>query len=216
LIMKYHYNMKYFFVFCSLFFVLSSSAQTKKIICIADRTVACAQGDCMQVKEKKKDAWKTLTDTIIGLTYEEGYEYKVKVIISSSNNYSLEKIISKKKTKYNPAVKLEGRKWVLKSMFDNDNTMRLGDTIVYLNIDVTKSRVTGHGVCNNLKGELKAEGKNISFSGIGFTKMKCVDQGNIMEKIVTNLLEATNTYQLKGNQLILYSAKGSYMVFVGQ
>jgi len=208
--------MKYFFALCALCFVLNSSAQTKKTICIADRTVACAQGDCMQVKEKKKDGWKALTDSIIGLNYEEGYEYKVRVIISSNNNYSLEKLISKKKTKYNPAVKLEGRKWVLKSMFDNDNTMRLGGTIVYLNIDVAKMRVTGHGVCNNLKGDLKAEGKNISFSNLSFTKMKCVDQGNIMEKIVTNLLEATNTYQLKGSQLILYSAKGSYMVFTGQ
>jgi len=167
----------------------------------------------MQVKEKKKDAWQNLNDSIIGLNYDEGYEYRAKVVVSSNNTYSLVKIISKKKTGYNPAVKLEGKKWVLASMFDGTNTMSLGDSTIFITIDIANSRVGGHGVCNKLKGELKSEGKKISFSNLGFTKMKCVDQGNIMEKIVSNLLEVTDNYQLKGRQLILQSAKGSYLVF---
>ena len=203
-----------FLVSCFLFFV--GTAQTKKTIYVADRFMACDKKDCMQVKEKKKDAWQNIKDTIIGLNYEEGFEYRVKVLVRGSNNYSLVKLLSKKKTGYNPAVKLEGKKWVLFSMFDGSTTMGLGDSTIFITIDVTNSRIGGHGVCNKLKGELKAEGRNISFSDLSFTKMKCVDQGNIMEKIVTNLLEVTGSYQLKGDKLTLYSAKGSYMNFKEQ
>ena len=175
--------------------------------------MTCDKNDCMQIKEKKKDTWQNIPDTIIGLSYEEGYEYKAKVVVSAGNDYSLVKLLSKKKTGYNPAVRLEGKKWLLRSMFDSNTTMGVGDTLVYITVDVANNRLSGHGICNNLKGGLKAEGKNISFSNLGYTKMKCPDQGNIMEKIITNLLEVTDTYQLKGGQLTLYSAKGSYMVF---
>ncbi len=203
-----------FLVSCFLFLV--GSAQTKKTIYIADRVMTCDKNDCMQIKEKKKDTWQNIPDTIIGLSYEEGYEYKAKVVVSAGNDYSLVKLLSKKKTGYNPAVRLEGKKWLLRSMFDSNTTMGVGDTLVYITVDVTNNRLGGRGVCNNLKGKLKAQGRNISFSDLGLTKMKCADQGNIMEKIITNLLEATNTYRLKGSQLTLYSAKGSYMVFAGQ
>lgn len=206
----------FLFVVCCLSFVVGF-AQTKKTFYIADRLVTCDKKDCLQIKEKKKGEWQTITDTINGLHYEEGFEYKVKVVEGTGLiKYTLLKLSSKKKTGYNPAIRLENKKWVLKTMFDSISFMSLGDTIVYINIDVAHNRLSGHGVCNKLKGELKAEGKNISFSNLSYTKMKCVDQGNIMEKIVTNLLEVTNTYQLKGSQLILYSSKGSYLVFEGR
>ena len=214
--MKYNYNMKnfLFLVFCFLFLV--GNSQTKKTIYIADRLLTCGKKDCLQIKEKKKDAWMNIGDTIIGLNYEEGFEYKAKVVVNGGNNYSLVKLLSKKKTGYNSAVRLEGKKWVLASMFDSINTLSLGDSTIFMTFDITNKRVGGHGVCNKLKGELKAEGRNISFSDLSYTKMKCIDQGNIMEKIVTSLLGVSNTWQLKGRQLIIYSAKGSYMVFKEQ
>ena len=205
--------MKYFFAYSLMLIACCSSAQTKKTIYVADRLISCDKNDCLQIKVNKKDTWQNITDTIIGLNYEEGYEYRAKVVVNTGNRYSLLKLLSKKKTGYNPAVKLEGKKWVLLSMFDNNNTLSIGDSTIYISRDVTNSRANGHGVCNQIKGKLNAEGHNISFSDLGFTKMRCVDQGNIMEKIVSTLLEATNTYQLKGDKLILHSAKGSYMVF---
>ena len=205
--------MKNFLLFVSCFLFLFGSAQKQKTIYIADRLSTCDKKECMQVKEGKKDIWQNINDTVIGLVYEEGYEYRAKVVVSASNNYSLVKLLAKKKTGYNPAVKLEGKKWVLRTMFDSNNTLSLGDSTVFISIDVTNSRIGGHGVCNQLKGTAKALGHNLTISGLSYTKMKCVDQGNIMEKIVINLLEATNTYVLKGGKLTLFSAKGSYMIF---
>ena len=217
--MNNNFRIKYSLALYTLLFAFSFSSfgQFKKTLYIADRAVLCGDKDCMQVKEKKKDTWNVFTDSIKGFTYEEGYEYKITADHSVDyNTWKLIKVVSKKKTHYNPAVKLEGKKWVLVSMFDNANTMSLGDTTVFIKIDITNGKVSGHGVCNQLKGKANATAGVITFSDLGFTKMKCIDQGNIMEAIVTNLLEATATYTLKGTKLTLYSAKGSNMVFKQQ
>lgn len=209
--------MKYLFVYCLLFIACCSSAQTKKTIYVADRTVACDKNDCMQIKVKKKDAWKNITDTVIGLNYEEGYEYRAKVVVNTGNNYSLVKLLSKRKTGYNPAIKLQGKKWLLVSMHDNHMTLTVPDTTTFIQLDITNNRLSGHAGCNNLKGDVLAEGRKISFSRLGYTKMKCADEnGNIMEKIVQNLLEATNSYLFKGDKLTLTSAKGSDLVFTAR
>lgn len=206
--------MKYFFVIYGLLLALSASAQFKKTLYIADRSVFCGTKDCMQAKEKKKAGWNVFADSIKGFTYEEGYEYKISTDHSIDyNTWKLIKVISKKKTGYNPAVKLEGKKWVLLSMFDSNNSMKLGDSTIFINIDVSKGKVNGHGVCNKLKGNVVAEGKNIKFTELNYTKMKCVDQGNIMETIVSSMLEGSNTFVLQGHVLTLYSAKGSNMIF---
>jgi heat shock protein HslJ len=208
--------MKYLFVVSTLLLAFVCPAQTQKIIYIADHTVSCDSSECMQIKENKKGEWKSIKDTVIGLAYEEGYEYKVKVVVSKSNNYSLLKLISKKKTKYNPAVKLEGKKWVLVSMFDSVSTMRLRDTMIFINIDVVNGKLTGHGICNQMKGKVEAEGKKIAFIGVAYTKMKCVEQGNIFEAIVKALLDEMNYYQLERGTLTFYSNRGSNIVFKQQ
>lgn len=209
--------MKYFFAYCLLLVACCSSAQTKKTIYVADRTVACDKNDCLQIKVKKKDVWQNITDTIIGLNYEEGYEYRAKVVVNTGNNYSLVKLLSKKKTGYNPAVKLEGKKWFLVSMHDNHMTLTVPDTTTFIKLDVTNSRISGHAGCNNLKGAIHAEGRTVLFSQLGYTKMKCTDENaEIMEKIVQNLLEATNSYLLKGDKLTLTSTKGSDLILIAR
>lgn len=208
-------KLKSLFVFSVLFWFFSSNAQTKKTIYIADRTVLCENDYCFQIKEKKKNAWQTISDTIADLNYKEGFEYRIKVSVSGSK-YSLVKIISKKTTGYNPAAKLENKKWILQSMFDGNSTLRLQDSTVYLQLNVAENRFSGHGVCNRLMGNLTAAGNSISFGNIASTKMKCIAQGNVFEKIIQNLLEATDSYSLKYKSLTLISSKGSRMVFEEQ
>jgi heat shock protein HslJ len=218
--------MKYFVVYFLLGLACSASAQTKKTFYVADRIIQCGAGfglhDCLQVKEKKKDSWQGFFPKVEGFNYEEGYEYKITVSVTDAGkvrpdqsglNYKLLKVVSKKKTTYNPAAKLEGRKWILISMHDNDHTIRLKDSTIYLELHVKDNRLSGHGVCNSMKGKLSADGKNISFSEIAFTKMLCLDQGNIFEKIVQNLLENSATWKKEENLLTFYSPKGSNMVF---
>lgn len=207
--------MKYSLSFLFLCFALCAIAQTKHTLYIVDRTVECATGDCLQIKEKKKAAWVATADTIEGLKYEEGYEYKVKTLLSDyTHKHKLLKVISKKKTGYNPAVKLEGKKWVLTNMFDNNTNLGIKDSTVFILINVTDGKVSGHGVCNNMHGTVRAEGHNITFGPLASTRMSCLDQGNTMEAIINNLLSASTAFELKGKTLTLYSAtKGSSMTW---
>ena len=195
---------KPFLLFAFCFLLYSANAQSKKTIYIADRVAVTDSADCMQIKTKTKGEWKNIADTIAGLRYEEGFDYKAIVTINK-NEYKLLKLIWRKKTDYNPAVRLDGSKWILRSMFDNNRTLRLPDTTIYMHVDITKGRVNGKGVCNNFKGMVKAEAGKITFSEIGFTKMMCVDQGNIMENILTNLLERCTDFEIKRGQLTLQS-----------
>lgn len=202
-----------------LFFSITVLAKSKtSTLYIADRFTLCDTSECLQIKLKKSAAWQGATTVISGFVYEEGYEYKLKISTDQeTGEQKLVKVVYKKKTGYNPATKLEGHRWYLKSMYDGNGSLRLGDTTCYINIDVTQGTVSGRGVCNRLKGTAKGEGKNISFSDLAYTRMKCVDQGNVMETIITNLLSATNTYERRGrSMLVLHSAKGSYMVFESQ
>lgn len=208
--------MKHVISFTLLCFTLCAFAQTKATLYIADRTATCITGECMQAKAKKSAAYQTITDTIAGLHYEEGFEYKVKTSINKeTGKHTLVKVLSKQSTGYNPAVKLEGKKWVLKKMFEGEQFLGIGDTSVYIYIDVTKGKVSGHGVCNNLVGTTTATATAITFSELAYTRMKCLEQGNTMESIVSNLLSSVKTYVLQGNKLTLYSdkAKNSSMEF---
>ena len=191
--------------------VLFANAQSKKTIYIADRVAVTDSADCLQIKTKTKGEWENIADTIAGLRYEEGFDYKA-IVTVTKNQYKLLKLIWRKKTAYNPAVRLQGSKWILRSMFDNNQTLRLPDTTIYMHVDIAKGRVNGKGVCNNFKGIVKAEGGKIIFSEIGFTKMMCVDQGNVLENILTNLLERSINFQIKRGQLTLQSAN-SNMIF---
>ena len=204
-----------FLVSCLLFVV--ASAQKTKTLYVADRTLHRAGADCIQIKEKKKSDWNICVDSIKGFAYEEGYEYKIKATTSKSGvAYTFVKLLSKKKTGYNPAVKLEGKQWRLLAIRDNGHTMSLQDTTYFLKFNITNSRISGRIVCNSLRGTVKAEGRKISFSGIGYTKMKCVDPNEQMERIVSYMLEHSTTYELKGDQLYLRAGEGSYVVLVAQ
>lgn len=209
-------SMKQLTLIALVFFSATALAKSKtSTLYIADRFTLCDTTECMQMKIKKSAAWQVATTTISDFVYEEGYEYKLKISTDlETGEQKLVKVLYKKKTGYNPATKLEGRRWYLKSMYDGNGSLRLGDTTCYIDIDVTQGSVSGRGVCNRLKGTAKGDGKTITFSDLAYTRMKCVDQGNVMETIITNLLSATSTYERRGrSMLILHSAKGSYMVF---
>ena len=109
------------FAFCLLLY--SANAQSKKTIYIADRVAVTDSADCLQIKTKMKSEWKNIADTIAGLRYEEGFDYKA-IVIVNKNQYKLLKLIWRKKTAYNPAERLQGSKWILRSMFDNNQTLR--------------------------------------------------------------------------------------------
>lgn len=192
----------------------------KKTIYIADRKLDCVENvsdGCMQIRESKKGSWHNFTGKIEGFNYVEGFDYKLKVEVipvaaGQAASYRLVKVLSQKKTNYNPAEKLSGKKWYLLTMFADTHYLKLMDTTtIYIEMDVAGKTLSGHGVCNNIKGGIEATASTISFLQIGMTKMACT--GNIMEKIVVDMLEEMKTYKLAGNMLTLSSSDNAFMIF---
>ncbi len=209
-------NLPVFMVIALLLQVLLISAQQKKTLLIADRLKPLETTSQLQIREKKKDAWVAIGDTIAGLNYQEGYAYKVKVLVNNGH-YQLVRLLSKKKTGYNPAQRMEAKqKWVLISMHDNGYVIPNRDTTIFISIDLANNRISGHSYCNSFKGGLKTEGNSVSISEIAYTKMKCAEeQKNTMDNVVKNLLEASDNFHFEGDILVFSSQKGSRIVFQG-
>ena len=212
------------FVLSTLFAVLLVSlcwAKGNKTLLVADRTIACAGTfECIQIKEKASVPWRNYSDTIEGFNYEEGYEYKISVQPLQTKNtlsglfeekYKLVKVISKKKTSYNPAEKLTGKKWVLRSMYDTNRTMTVHDTTAYIEFDLKAGKASGHAVCNTFTTEFTADAKSISITNIGQTKMAC--KGEVLEKIIFDFCRKATTYTLADGMLTLLQPGGSNLVF---
>lgn len=80
-----------------------------------------------------------------------------------------------------------------------------GGRVPSLRMEGTEGKVSGFGGCNQLFGEYKVEGENISFPVIGGTKMYC-ESTMKLEQAFTQALRDASTFKLKGNTLTLYKA----------
>jgi heat shock protein HslJ len=209
-------------LFCHVGF---ASGGSKKKLYVYDRKIVCAGNyECMQVKEKAKEAWHVYTDTIEGFNYQEGYNYTILVETTLPKNpyegrindkYKLVKVISKIKTDYNPAVKLEGKKWMLLSMNDGKKnlTFNQDSTRMSVQFNVKAGKVTGHGICNTISGTLAVQNNAITITNIASTKMMCAGQGGTFEKIYRDFLAKASAYEVSGNRLYLKCNDGSSLLF---
>jgi heat shock protein HslJ len=203
-------------------------AKGKKKFYVADRKIACAGTyECMQMKGKDKEQWHVYPDSIPGFNYEEGYEYLIQVQPLQTSNtlaglydekYKLVKVISKKKTSYNPALKLDKKKWILQSMYDTKRTLGMHDTGIYIIFDINAGHATGKSSCNGFSGNVKIPGGNkITIGPLSSTKKLCAERNAMtFEKIVLTFLQEFTTYTVEGQTLTLYAPSGDNMVFVSQ
>jgi heat shock protein HslJ len=72
----------------------------------------------------------------------------------------------------------------------------------YLEVDSSATRLTGYGGCNRLMGQVKVDGGNISFPGLGGTKRYC-EKTMDLERNFMKALGETTAYTLKDDQLTL-------------
>lgn len=75
----------------------------------------------------------------------------------------------------------------------------------FVRMEGTEGKLSGFGGCNQLFGEYKVEGENISFPMLGSTKMYC-ESTMKLEQAFTKALREASTYTLKGTTLTLFSA----------
>lgn len=202
-------------------------ANSKKKIYIADRKIFCKEiiAGCLQVKEKTKGTWQSFSGIITGFDYKEGYEYQVLLELegktkfsAAKGNYKVLKVVSKKKTDFNPATHLDGKKWMLLSMDDTHRVIKIGDSTVFVKFNTKEGKLSGHATCNSFNATVKsADATNISIDAMAATKMLCAgDNKMTFEKIVLNFISESKTYQLEGNTLKLMAPNGDNMVFVSE
>jgi heat shock protein HslJ len=75
------------------------------------------------------------------------------------------------------------------------------------------ARVAGFAGCNRYFGSYTLDGAALRFSRIGMTRMACQD-GMTLEQQLARALEATRTYRLDGDELILLGESGPIARFV--
>ena len=86
------------------------------------------------------------------------------------------------------------------------NGKAVGDTKAYIEIDPSAGRFNGNTGCNRMFGSVKVDGPSVAFSGVGMTRMACVDS-NIMklETDFTKSLQNATRYRISDNELSIYA-----------
>lgn len=99
---------------------------------------------------------------------------------------------------------IEGREWVAIQV----------DTLLYpgpggtdernIHFKLDTGRVTGFAGCNTMFGSYTLTGDSLSFGGVASTKMFC-EQTQHLEDAFLRALNAVQTYEVNGNELLLKS-----------
>jgi heat shock protein HslJ len=98
-----------------------------------------------------------------------------------------------------PSNPLPGSSWSLASM--NGLPPISGTT---LTIAFGDSTVSGSGGCNNFNGSYSQSGSTINIGQLAITGVLCGTDIDQQEQTYFNLLQSANSYQIVGNQLVLF------------
>lgn len=97
---------------------------------------------------------------------------------------------------------LAGKQWTLASLGGDAVTMAEEGKLPWIKADAESGKVEGFGGCNTLMGSFKLDGSNLSFPGLGGTKMMCPAVQETENKFKTALSETT-AFKLDGSTLKL-------------
>src|SRR5262245_16660852 len=86
------------------------------------------------------------------------------------------------------------------------NGKAVGNTKAYMEIDPPAGRFNGNAGCNRMFGSVKVDGRSVTFSGVGMTRMACIDS-NVMkvEADFAKALEQATRYRVNGDELSIYA-----------
>lgn len=105
--------------------------------------------------------------------------------------------------------KLTTEQWRLTTL----NGVRVVNQNAYLEINMNRSRFSGNTGCNRMFGSVSVTGRQIRFSGIGTTRMACIDQVARLDREVPDTLARVARYSQIGNRLDLYRGNRVVMRF---
>ena len=104
-----------------------------------------------------------------------------------------------------PKVDLIGGTWVAQ---DIDGAGVVNDAISSL-VFSNDARVTGRGACNRYNGTVEVRGASLIVGELLATKMACAPALMDQETKFLAALQATRTYRMEGDQLVLVDATGT-------
>ena len=206
--------------------LLAGLSACSKILYIAPQKVDCLGMDdqqCFLVRSKPGENWIMNAGSISGLNYEEGFEYKVKVVRDKSPspangvgaiNYRVVKVLEKKQALEN-AVRLTGHDWTLVAIED-ENGVEKPVTVknVNLHFNTEEKKVNGNAGCNRFFGGVEIKDDNIRFLEIGSTKMLCNDpEVNRIETLYLHTLQQIIRYQFEDKKLRLVGENDIDLIF---
>ena len=196
---------------------IQPNTNTSDILWISGIQVDCDNDDvkhCLQIQESEVpyiDEWIPWRDSIVGLTPEFGYMYKVRVQMRTLKNkerlthkelveYQLVEVLEKRR---DPAVALYDI-WGLYSM--NEEVLNTSGQRPRLELDLSTHNVRGYAFCNQISGRVFTLDNTIKFSRIGTTRRACKNLES--ENKFIKLLENTTTFKREKRFMKFYNSKG--------
>jgi heat shock protein HslJ len=193
---------------------------------------------CMQVKYSPEEAYQLFYNQIEGFTYEPGYNYELKVMVTDVENppadgsalkYSLIEEVSKTpadaEASTMPATDtqgdaaLTGTYWTLSSYADTNGNMV--DVLPEAEITAVfgeDGSLSGSSGCNNYNTSYQVDGNNITVNEmIAATMMACPEPIMAQETAYLANLPAAATFEIAADTLTLMDASGNQIaVFTAQ
>jgi len=182
---------------------LLTACEEEKTIYVANHLTDCegsAPQKCMLIKENIDDEWTYFYDTIEGFTYEEDFDYVLKVKISkiknppadtSSLTYKLVEVVSKEKTEAtlqntvnNQSIEAE---WTVNSLAGFTN-----ETNKSPHFTIKEGQISGNTGCNNFGGSFDTNASGLFKTGmLRMTKMYCAETAKLETTFTSALGKAT-------------------------
>lgn len=194
-----------------------------EIIEIAATKVPCTgvgPMECIQIKRENEASYSLFYDTIKGFSFEEGYQYTLKIMIekldlstvpadASTNSYTLIEVLDKK---LDPTRRLHDI-WVVKGLNGEElkTTNSTNTPQITLEINTNEMKILGNDSCNNFFGNINnLKFDKISFSQIGSTKKLCLNME--IPNSFYNALNKVATFELKNLNLYFKDKEGKVII----
>jgi heat shock protein HslJ len=103
-----------------------------------------------------------------------------------------------------PDAPLTNTRWKMVKIAGLETFPRL-EKDAFIQFDASNSRYHGNAGCNNFNGSYKPDGNKISLGAAAMTKMYCGGDGMKVEDMFTKIMHTVDSYQIKGDHLVLKS-----------
>jgi heat shock protein HslJ len=202
--------------------MLATSCQ--KVMYVAPRKVECLgvpEKKCFLLRDKPDENWIMHYGRIDNLDYEEGFQYKVKLVKSghgsdirnSATNYRVVSVLEKKEV-LPPGERLTSNAWRL-TAFENVEGTRVPVTSekMVLRFNTEEKKVNGDAGCNRFFGSYLLDDDNLSFKELGSTKMACPKEAMERETLFLSSLDQAIRFNFEGEVLRIVSGNDIDLIF---